>query len=420
MTTIVLTSGTSWTVPSDWNNAANTIYVLGAGGNGSSGNAGTGGGGGGSGSYADAANVTLTPGASIQIQVGIHNGATSVSGSGATWFNGTAANAATCGARAGAVGAATGIRGAGGIAAGNSGSNLTIGATGGLGGSAVGGGGGGAPPGLGGSAAVAGAAGAATTGGSGGGNADAGAGAAGAGATAVAVATVGGDGTNLGGSAGSGGGGGGGSTANPAGKGAGLYGAGGGGNVVTPGTTGLGANGVIVIVYTPLTSVPNNETASATDTSSEDMAAASALNEAVAAIDTLSTANLVGFGETTTATDALSPAATPTLNETAAATDTQAVTTRASAAINEIAPAAEALSYAITGGTVIIDLFETTTATDTLSSSLAEPPPAIHETAAAVDGLRFTLLKFGVVQFSMITAKVGLPRGYEQIPQTGV
>ena len=34
---VFLTSGTSWTVPSDWNNAANTVEVIGGGGGGSNG-----------------------------------------------------------------------------------------------------------------------------------------------------------------------------------------------------------------------------------------------------------------------------------------------------------------------------------------------------------------------------------------------
>ena len=33
-TTIILTSGTTWTVPADWNNSANSVECIGAGGNG--------------------------------------------------------------------------------------------------------------------------------------------------------------------------------------------------------------------------------------------------------------------------------------------------------------------------------------------------------------------------------------------------
>jgi hypothetical protein len=55
-----LTSGTTWTVPADWNNANNTIEVIGGGGGGganSTGDVGTGGGGGG---YAKVTNKTLS------------------------------------------------------------------------------------------------------------------------------------------------------------------------------------------------------------------------------------------------------------------------------------------------------------------------------------------------------------------------
>lgn len=66
-----LTSGTSWTVPSDWNNSNNTIEVIGGGGGGSGGVDNTsynhGGGGGG---YSKASNVILQPGTSVRYAVG--------------------------------------------------------------------------------------------------------------------------------------------------------------------------------------------------------------------------------------------------------------------------------------------------------------------------------------------------------------
>ena len=65
---IFLTSGTTWVVPSDWNNANNAGYGIAGGNAGNIGNAGDGAGGGGSGGYADAANMTLT--GSINFQVG--------------------------------------------------------------------------------------------------------------------------------------------------------------------------------------------------------------------------------------------------------------------------------------------------------------------------------------------------------------
>ena len=65
--TIFLTSGTSWTVPSDWNNAVNTIEVIGGGGgatDGDSGNAGAGGG------YSKQSNVSLTPNSMVTVAIG--------------------------------------------------------------------------------------------------------------------------------------------------------------------------------------------------------------------------------------------------------------------------------------------------------------------------------------------------------------
>src|SRR5258707_11255963 len=72
MTTMFLTSGTTWTVPNDWNNSSNTIEAIGAGGGGAGGHLASGnpGAGGGGGAYATISNVALTPGASIAIQIG--------------------------------------------------------------------------------------------------------------------------------------------------------------------------------------------------------------------------------------------------------------------------------------------------------------------------------------------------------------
>lgn len=67
---ITLTSGTSWTVPSDWNNSDNVIHAIGGGGGGDgSGSAGQGDGAGG-GAYARLDNHTLTPGASVSYSIG--------------------------------------------------------------------------------------------------------------------------------------------------------------------------------------------------------------------------------------------------------------------------------------------------------------------------------------------------------------
>jgi len=70
---IPLTAGSTWAVPSNWNSANNTIECIGAGGNGS--NAATvAGAGGGGGAYALENNVTLTPGSTVNIQIGTAGG----------------------------------------------------------------------------------------------------------------------------------------------------------------------------------------------------------------------------------------------------------------------------------------------------------------------------------------------------------
>ena len=83
---IILTSGTSWTVPADWNNANNTIEVIGGGGGGSSSAAGSQGAGGG-GAYTKLTNFTLTPSSSAFIQIG--GGGAAGSAGTDTWLNKT-------------------------------------------------------------------------------------------------------------------------------------------------------------------------------------------------------------------------------------------------------------------------------------------------------------------------------------------
>jgi hypothetical protein len=85
---IFLTSGTSWVVPNDWNDAANTIEALGGGSGGQNGGVGAGsrgGGGGGGGAYAISTNVALTRGASVFVQVGA--GGAAASAGTETWLN---------------------------------------------------------------------------------------------------------------------------------------------------------------------------------------------------------------------------------------------------------------------------------------------------------------------------------------------
>lgn len=61
---IVLTSGSSWSVPADWNNSDNTVHVIAGGTSGA-----TGGNGGKGGGYARRANVELTPGGTASYAV---------------------------------------------------------------------------------------------------------------------------------------------------------------------------------------------------------------------------------------------------------------------------------------------------------------------------------------------------------------
>ena len=96
---IYLTSGTTWTVPSGWNNTNNTIEVIGAGGE-SSGIGGSGGG-----SYSRISNLSLTPGSRVTYQVGAAGG--SIKTTGATWFNGTSISNASVSAEGGCSATAT-------------------------------------------------------------------------------------------------------------------------------------------------------------------------------------------------------------------------------------------------------------------------------------------------------------------------
>ena len=230
-TKIILTAtGTNnWTVPVDWNNAANSIEVIGAGGDGGTGGFNAGAGGGGGGGYGKITNQTLTPGASISYTIANHGSA------GDTYWNGASYAAAPVAAHGGTNG--TGL--AKGIGAAGKG---TVNYSGGDGywitGSTAGGGGGGAA-GLNGNGQLAQI------------NTVGGAGDNGSGGAGGANASAGGNGTEYT-TVGSGGGGGGGAYPyGPSGN-AGLYGAGGGGgsgNNISGYTPGLGSQGLIVITY---------------------------------------------------------------------------------------------------------------------------------------------------------------------------
>lgn len=149
-TTIVLTSGTTWSVPADWNSANNSIECIGGGGGGFA-TTGAGGGGGGGGGYAKAVNVTLTPSTSVKYKIG-NGGSAGVAG-GPTYFcqattscTSVTAGNVVAGARGGSGatsatgasgGSASGLAGAVRFSGGNGGSDL--GAWGGGGGGGAGG-----------------------------------------------------------------------------------------------------------------------------------------------------------------------------------------------------------------------------------------------------------------------------------------
>jgi hypothetical protein len=299
-TTIYLTSGTSWTVPSNWNSANNTIEVIGGGGGGKNGTNIAGYGGGGGGAYSKISNLTLTPGASVTYSVGAGGANTGTAG-GDTYFNGSSCSASSVCAKGGGAGALT-TGGTGGQASQGIGTVKYDGGNGGNSGggtgSGRGGGGGGGAAGPHGAGAQGGT-GAAVAGGSGGGGGGANGGAVGGNAPSGSSSGAGGNnrlgsgggasvssgngnpGTNGGGGSGgdgatepgrtggagsrdpvwsssygpgSGGGGGGGASSEDsgAGGGGGTYGGGGGG----AGGTGNGGNvggaggqGLVVITY---------------------------------------------------------------------------------------------------------------------------------------------------------------------------
>lgn len=246
MTQVFLVSGTTWPTPGDWNNANNTIEVLGGGGGGAS-DTGVGGGGGGSGGYSKTTNLTLS--GTITVQVGA-SGAANSDGT-ATWFNGANLAASSVGANPG-IGSASGVTGgAGASTTGATGTTKTAGAAGGTSVGATGGAGGAGAPSSGGVGTVGADAGG-TSGANGGAGGAGGGGAAGSGGGVASPGGNGGNGTNWDATHGSGGGGGGaGQVGGPGGNG-GNYGAGGGGAGAGSGTAGgTGGPGIIAINYTP-------------------------------------------------------------------------------------------------------------------------------------------------------------------------
>ena len=275
-TTVYVTSGSSWTVPSDWNSANNTIEVIGGGGGGGGGcSTCFGSGGGGGGAYSRITNLSLTSGNNISVNVGgAGSGTTNGNGiaGGDTYFNGASCAAASTCAKGGLGGQgansggamkedpykslsvervlrtvfsyfaeivhAAGAGGSGGSSATGVGSTKRSGGNGAANNSNAGGGGGGAAGTVGN-----GNNGSGTSGGSG----NAGSGGAGGGAGAA-----GGNGSEFDATHGSGGGGGAGAASSANGAAGGNYGAGGGGSGGNLTTGGNGKVGLIVIRYYPI------------------------------------------------------------------------------------------------------------------------------------------------------------------------
>lgn len=268
VTFITNTSTTSFTRPSDWNTASNSVEVLGGGGagGGSAAASSVEGGGGGTGGYSAKSNLTIA--ASVTIQVGsAGTGAAGANGGAgtATWFDGATLAASQVGANPGNGGTTVSVGGTGGSTVGATGTTKTAGSNGGSDAGFSGGDSGGGAP----SSAGAGSNGVGSSSGNGatGGNASGVGGGTGGtgGAAGKNNGNPGNAGTNWDASHGSGGGGGGGGVdvgSGPGNGGAGgLYGAGGGGGGASgTGTAPSGGNasqGIIVVTYTPLIFVPH-------------------------------------------------------------------------------------------------------------------------------------------------------------------
>jgi len=272
---IATTASTTWIVPSDWNNASNTIEVVGGGGGGanSPGARTTSGGGGGGAAYSKAANVTLTAGGTVTIAVGV-GGATSTVGKDTFLCNATtncasATGTAVVAAAKGGGGAVTATGGTGGATSTSVGSTKFAGGAGGTGTSGANNGGGAGGGGAGGTTAAGSAGANGVVEGAGGAGGAGGAALGGAGGTGGATATPGGNGgaggngtvwdaTHGVGGGGGGGGFGGGGAGGQGGAGGtgGNYGGGGGGGGDCDASCGVasgsaGTQGIIVITYTP-------------------------------------------------------------------------------------------------------------------------------------------------------------------------
>jgi hypothetical protein len=264
-TVIVLTatSSSTWTVPSDWNSASNTIETIGAGASGDAAAQGYMAPGGGGGAWNEISNLSLTPGASISYQVGAGGASQTATlydypgnAGGNTWFNGTSLTSASVSSQGGGVSAGSGAAAPGGLASAGVGSGHNGGAGGSVGlfgQDSSGGGGAAGPSGPG----VAGIDESSFQSASAGGAGDNGMGGAGGTSSVTGTPGAGGTGTEYDSTHGSGGGGGG--AAQNGGTGAGGYGGGGGGSEQigsSPAVSGPGGQGIIVITYTPAGGTP--------------------------------------------------------------------------------------------------------------------------------------------------------------------
>jgi len=289
----LLESGSSWTVPGDWNNSSNNIYLIGGGGGGGGSRATSttnkaGGGGGGGGGFTALTNQTLSGSVSYSVgsggTAGTSGGGTGGTG-GTTTFN---AQTATGGGGGSTTTTPTSVGGSGGTGnftggtggAGATTTSVSVIVTGGGGGGAAGPNGNGGNGGIGFGSATAsstsGGGGGGNGGGSAGGNGSSGVGGTGgnnssgtgggASNTAGTVGGGGGGGVNSAGKVGGAGidisntvGGGGGSSGSAGSATAGVtstaYGAGGSGGststVLTAAAGGAGGPGMIFIIYTP-------------------------------------------------------------------------------------------------------------------------------------------------------------------------
>ena len=276
-----LTSGTTWSVPSDWRSSGAIIECVGPGGNGASTHPGAGGQGGGYGKVTSPSNISAGDSLSVQVGTGGSTSATFLKNNLATTIcqgdyggtsttgaanNRTQTNIGTTLTSAGGNGASGSFSGGGGGGAGGpTGIGKNGGAAGGGGGTgggaSAGGGngtGGGGTNGKGGGATFNGTPGGSggTPGGSGSGDTSGGSGGGGGTTGAGGNGGKGGDGQewdSTHGTGGGGGGGGGNANSTNGGNG-GLYGGGGAG--AGGGTGGTGGQGIIVITYTPLAFTP--------------------------------------------------------------------------------------------------------------------------------------------------------------------